>query len=103
MQEDFVKQNCQGREVCSLLLESIEMDTSGALMDEEAPLPPLPPLGPLFFFQLRLLLTLDTKLNTVFIRQTALGDTAAGAKSEVGFEIHSQPNLSLEQEAPYHT
>lgn len=37
MQEDFVKQNRQSREVYSLLPESIEMETSGALMGWRSP------------------------------------------------------------------
>lgn len=51
------------------------------------PLPPLPtPPRPLSF-QPCLPFTLAMNLNMAFIRQTALGDTVADPKSEVGFEI----------------
>ena len=87
MQEDYVKQHCQSKDIYSLLPEFIEMDTRGALTGWRSPYHHCQ-LHHGLFLSNHVFHSHWTQIWTwLYIRQTALGNTVTDPKSEVGFEI----------------
>ena len=103
MQEDFVKQNCQSREVYSLLPESIEMDTSGALMGWRSPTTTTTSAMASFFPTMSSIHVEHESEHGCTSGRQLWGTQWPMQSQRWALKSHSQPCPTLEQETPCHT